>query len=124
MLEQPEKVNRAQQAAEDQVRGDTMKDKIYISASEETKEYLKRRKALQNRVIFVDDLSDADYLLLETDGKIQVPSERFSDLFLAKSIGLKVRVLNRENLRRLENDMRRREKLHKQTQENLEQGLE
>ena len=101
-----------------------MKDKIYISASEETKEYLKRRKALQNLVIFVDDLSDADYLLLETDGKIQVPSERFSDLFLAKSIGLKVRVLNRENLRRLENDMRRREKLHKQTQENLEQGLE
>ena len=101
-----------------------MKDKIYISASEETKEYLKRRKALQNRVIFVDDLSDADYLLLETDGKIQVPSDRFSDLFLAKSIGLEVRVLNRENLRRLENDMRRREKLHKQTQENLEQGLE
>ena len=61
-----------------------MKDKIYISASEETKEYLKRRKSLQNRVIFVDDLSDADYLLLETDGKIQVPSERFLIFFSKK----------------------------------------
>lgn len=101
-----------------------MKQKVYISASKETKERLKRQKALQNRIIFVDDLSDADYLLLETDGKITVPSERFSDLFQAKSIGLKVRILNQENLLRIERDMQRKEKLRKQTQENLDQGLE
>lgn len=101
-----------------------MKQKVYISASKETKERLRRQKALQNRIIFVDDLSDADYLLLETDGKITVPSERFSDLFQAKSIGLKVRILNQENLLRIERDMQRKEKLRKQTQENLDQGLE
>lgn len=101
-----------------------MKEKVYLSASKQTKDWIMKKKALQNRIIFVDDLNDADYLLLETDGKIKLPSEQFSDLFRAKSSGLKVRILKRENIIRLENEMEKKEKIHKNTQKNLEASLE
>ena len=67
-----------------------MERQIYVSASRMLKEKIRKQKVTKYRIIYTDDIENADYILIQQQDDGTLENEQFRDLVKARELGVKV----------------------------------